>query len=51
MEICHIGVFKVAEVAEVKQPQKPKKFKILNENLKKLDEIQNLGSANSKMTS
>ena len=48
MKIFHIEVFEVAEVAEVKQPRNPKSLKILNENLKKLDEIQNLAS---KMTS
>ena len=51
MKIPHIGVFEVAEVVEVKQPRNSKWRKFSNENLLKLDEIQNLASATSKMTS
>ena len=51
MKIFYPGVFEVAEVAEVKQPRNSKRRKFSNENLWKLDEIQNLASATSKMTS
>ena len=51
MKIFYPGVFEVAEVAEVKQPRNSKRRKFSNENLWKLDEIQNLVSATSKMTS
>ena len=51
MKIFYPGVFEVAEVAEVKQPRNSKWQKFSNENLWKLDEIQNLASATSKMTS
>ena len=50
-EIFGRAVFEVAEVAEVKQPRNSKRQKFSNENLWKLDEIQNLASATSKMTS
>ena len=50
-EIFGRAVFEVAEVAEVKRPRNQKRWKFSNENLWKLDEIQNLASATSKMTS
>ena len=50
-EIFGRAVFEVAEVAEVKQPRNQKRLKFSNENLRKLDEIQNLASVTSKMTS
>ena len=51
IEIFYPGVSEVAEVSQVKQPRNSKQQKISNENLWKLDEIQNLASATSKMTS
>ena len=50
-EIFGRAIFEVAEVDEVKQPRNQKQRKFSNENLWKLDEIQNLASATSKMTS
>ena len=51
MEIFHPGVSEVAEVAKVKWSWNSKRRKFSNENLWKLDEIQNLVSVISKMTS
>ena len=48
IEIFYPGV---SEVVEVKQPRNSNRRKFSNENLWKLDEIQNLASATSKMTS
>ena len=45
------ALFEDAEVAEVKQPLNSKRWKFLNENLWKVDEIQNLVSGILKMTS
>ena len=50
-EIFGRAIFEVAEGAEVKQPRNHKRRKFSNENLWKLDEIQNLASVTSKMTS
>ena len=51
IEIFHPRPSEVAEVAEVKQPWNSKRQKIFDKNIWKLDEIQNLASATSKMTS
>ena len=50
-EIFGRAVFEVAEVTKVKQPRNQKQRKFSNENLWKLDDMQNLASATSKMTS
>ena len=50
-KIFACAISEVAEVAEVKQPRNPRWHIFLYENLWKLDEIQNLASATSKMTS
>ena len=49
VENIHWALSEDAEVAKVKQPQNSKRRKFSNENLQKLDEIQNLASLTSKM--